>query len=82
MKYRERIGFTQIQVAQLLGNRKTTLLSKLEKGLRLPSLTTALRLAIIYRAPVDFLFTSLYEALREKLRKSEANARKEPGDNP
>lgn len=69
--YRERIGYTQLQVVALLGLRDSTLLSRLEKGHRLPNLQTALQLAIIYRVPVDYLYSELYAALREPIRSKE-----------
>lgn len=75
--YRERFGFTQRQVAELLGERHTTLLSKLEQGVRLPTLLVALKLAVIYRAPVDFLYSEIYSNLKAKIRAKE-ESREEP----
>jgi len=66
--YRERMGFTQRHVAILLGLKGTALLSRLEAGDRLPHLTTALKLAAIYRVPVDFLYSGLYHKLRTATR--------------
>jgi transcriptional regulator with XRE-family HTH domain len=71
VNYRERIGFTQNQVAALLGYRSTGLLSTLERGHRFPNLKTALKLAAIYRVPVDFLYSKLYVALRNDIRTKE-----------
>ncbi len=73
--YRERMGLTQRHVAGLLGETNTTLISKLEQGTRLPSLLVILKLAIIYRAPVDFLFAQLYEELRSEIREKEDDER-------
>ncbi len=71
--YRERMGLTQQHVAKLLGLRNTTLLSKLEQGHRLPTLHVALKLAVVYRVPVDFLYSRLYGALRDVIRRREAS---------
>ena len=71
--YRERIGFTQMHVARLLSMRDTTLLSKLEQGHKLPNLFVALRLAALYRVPVDFLYPALYKSIREVLRQRESD---------
>jgi len=69
--YRQRMGFTQAQVAQLLGQRDTKRISNLELGRRLPSLPTSLRLAVIYRVPVDFLYSELYSSFRDEIRNRE-----------
>ena len=69
--YRQRMGFTQAQVAQLLGQRDTKRISNLELGRRLPSLPTSLRLAVIYRVPVDFLYSDLYSSFRDQIRDRE-----------
>ena len=69
--YRERMGFTQQHVATLLGKSDPTVLSKFEQGHRLPSFVTALKLAIIYRVPVDFLYSELYSELRKAIRERE-----------
>ena len=72
---RKERGLTRKQVARLLGYEGTSELSRLESGTRLPHLITALRLEIIYRRPVAFLFPDLYSALRETIRERE---RREP----
>ncbi len=69
--YRERMGFTQQHVAYLLGVRSKTLLSKIEQGHGFPNLKTALKLAVVYRVPVDFLYPDLYSSYREVIRKRE-----------
>ena len=70
--YRRRLNLSQKQVAVLLGHRDTSMLSRYENGRSLPPLLTALRLEIVYRAPVAFLYLQLYTALREGVRKQEA----------
>ena len=54
--YRRRMGFTQKQVAALLGHRDTSMVSHYEHGRSYPPLPVALGLEIIMRVPVAFLF--------------------------
>jgi len=75
--YRERMGFTQQHVATLLGTGNSSLLSKFEQGHRLPSFVTALKLAIIYRVPVDFLYSELYAEIRKTTREREEKLAKQ-----
>lgn len=67
--------FSQKQVAFLLEHRDTSLLSRYEKEHLLPPLVVALRLEIIYRTPVAFLFGGLYEGLRTEIRNKERRLR-------
>ena len=70
--YRRRWGLGQKQVASLLGHRDTSMLSRYENGKSLPPLETALRLEIIYRVPVAFLYHKFYASLRDHIRAEEA----------
>jgi transcriptional regulator with XRE-family HTH domain len=72
--YRRRMGFTQKQVARLLGQRDTTMVSHYEHGRALPPLAAALGLEIIYRVPVAFLFPAMYEELKLKIRHREESS--------
>jgi len=69
--YRRRMRFSQKLVARLLGHQNTSMLSRYEHGKSTPPLLTALRLEIVYRVPVAFLFPSLYEGLRHQIRQLE-----------
>jgi transcriptional regulator with XRE-family HTH domain len=69
--YRRRIGYSQKQVAQLLGHRDTSMLSRYENNRSFPPLRTALCLEIILRVPIAFLFPEIYKGLRQKIRKME-----------
>ncbi|MGD1096662.1 MAG: helix-turn-helix transcriptional regulator [Bryobacteraceae bacterium] len=69
--YRRRMGFTQRQVARLLGHANTSMVSHYEHGRALPPLPTALGLEIVYRVPVAFLFPMMYDELRREIRKHE-----------
>lgn len=65
------MGFTQKQVARLLGHRDASMISHYEHSRALPPLLTALNLEIIYRVPVAFLFPAMYDELRGKIRNRE-----------
>lgn len=65
------MDFTQQQVAEIIGYHSHTDVSRYEYGRRLPSLVTALKLEIVYRVPVAFLFPGLYRELKEQLRERE-----------
>ena len=69
--YRRRMGFSQKQVARLLGHRDPSMVSHYEHGRALPPLQVALGLEIVYRVPVAFLFPGMYEELRRHIRNAE-----------
>jgi DNA-binding XRE family transcriptional regulator len=70
-EYRHRMGFTQEQVTHLLGYKRRQAVWILESGQSVPSLATALKLAAIYRAPVEFLFQEAFLRYREEVRRRE-----------
>ena len=72
--YRRRMGFSQKTVSRLLGHRDATLLCSYERGHILPPLVAALRLGIILRVPVEFLFPALYDDLKSDIRHQEESA--------
>ena len=57
----------QKQVAYLLGHKTPDLVSRYEKGAKLPNLQTALMLEIIYGIPVRMLFKEHFESLQTKV---------------
>jgi transcriptional regulator with XRE-family HTH domain len=57
---RQRSGLPQKAVAFLLNRKATDKISRYESGQKKPSLSTALKLEIIYRVPVRLLFHELY----------------------
>ena len=65
------MGFSQREVAELAGYLTASDISRFEQGERIPSLVMALKLEIIYRAPVAFLYQDLYLRLREAIRDKE-----------
>jgi len=69
--YRRRMKFSSRRVAILLGHQDSTILAQYERGKRLPSLKNVLRLSIILRVPVEFLYPVLYDWLRDQIRAEE-----------
>lgn len=67
---RRRMGFSRKQVALLI-HRSVDAVERYEKGEALPSLEMALKLEIIYRTPVAYLFVKLYKEFHEGLRSDE-----------
>ncbi len=74
-KYRKRMNFTQRQVSQILGYLSPATISAYEHGRKLPSFLTALKLEIVYRVPVAFLFPEHYGRLKTALREREDELR-------
>lgn len=69
--FRRKRGFTQRRVMHLLGHQHHGSLSGYESGSQFPELATALKLEIILRTPVAFLFPEIYEKLRYEIRARE-----------
>lgn len=69
--YRRRMGFSQKRVAELLGHKDATLLCTWERSRILPPLAAALGLGVILRVPVEFLFPSLYDEIKARIRQQE-----------
>lgn len=72
--YRKKRGYSQREVALLLGHKSMAHISEYERGLKTPSLKTALKLAVILSTAVDFIFSdwrkdfqSEIQTRREKL---------------
>ena len=75
--YRKKMGLSQKKAAYFMGMNKTNALSRYEHGAKLPGLVNALKLEIVYRTPVAFLFGDLYERLKKEIRKREERAKVE-----
>jgi len=69
--FRHKRGLETERVAHLLGHRSTSTLEAYERAARLPTLINALRLSIILRTPVEFLYGQLYDNLRNGIRAEE-----------
>jgi len=69
--YRKKVGFSQKRAAYFLGFKGTNAISRYEHGSKLPGLINALKLEIVYRTPVAFLFGEVYEKLKKEIKKLE-----------
>ena len=69
--YRRRMGYSQKQAAAILGHGSTSMLSRYETGRSWPPLLTALRLEILYRIPVAFLYSKIYRQIKDEVRRAE-----------
>ena len=65
---RRKSGFTQRDIAHLLGAHQT-LVSELERGHQLPTLTQIVTLSLIYGRSFESLFAELMKSARDQLRK-------------
>jgi transcriptional regulator with XRE-family HTH domain len=78
--YRKKMGLSQKRAAYFMGIDKTNALSLYERGNKLPGLINALKLEIVYRTPVAFLFADLYDRLRKEIRGREERAKAKEKD--
>ncbi len=69
------MGFSQKHVARLLGHPNVQMVSNYERGHSLPPVLTALRLEIIYRVPLAFLYGRVYHAMQKEIREKEEQLR-------
>ena len=70
-RYRERLGFTQQQLAHIIGCRSRETVGRFESGETLPGTMTLLRLSAVVRIPVEFLYQETYLGIREEVRTQE-----------
>lgn len=66
---RKQLGLTQQQLAVLLGHKYKDNVYRLEKGLKLPTLETALLLEAILQVPIKVLFGHLYEDIQSRVKR-------------
>lgn len=71
MRYRVRLGYTQEQLAMLLGCRRAQTVGRMERGTALPGLLTTLKLSAALRTPVEFLYQETFLTLRDEVRQHE-----------
>jgi transcriptional regulator with XRE-family HTH domain len=64
-EYRIRKGLTQKQVASFLGLKDRAWISRWESGYVLPSLLNAARLSLLYETPLESLFHSLLDTVKD-----------------
>lgn len=69
--FRRRMRFSTSHIGHLLGHKDSSTYCDYERGDRMPTLVNAFRLSAILRTPVEFLFPSLYDGLREAIRAEE-----------
>jgi transcriptional regulator with XRE-family HTH domain len=67
--YRKQAGLQQNQVAEMLGLKSTSLISRWENSFSYPDLINAFKLAIVYGITVDALYTDLRASLEDGLQK-------------
>jgi transcriptional regulator with XRE-family HTH domain len=72
MPSRRRLGLTRKQVAAVLGYQGTSTLARIEQGKLVPPLPVLLKLEILYRRPLGYLYPHLYANLRDCVRAAEA----------
>ncbi len=71
LHYRQRLGFTQEQLAVMVGLQSNRAVRRFESGEILPGSQTILKLGATLRVPVEFLYQGTYMALREEVRARE-----------
>lgn len=67
-RYRKKAGFTQKELAKLIGHRTAAHISRYEHGAKLPSLITALKICSALDTIVDVAFDELVAPVREEVR--------------
>lgn len=65
------MGYSQKQVAWLLGHKNTSTVCRWEKGVAMPSVENLLRLSYIYRTLSDQLYFDLSVEFRQQLHEKE-----------
>ena len=69
--YRKKAKLQQEEVAEILGLKYTSLISRWENSFSYPDLINALKLAVVYGIMVDELYTDLKESIEEKIQKAQ-----------
>jgi len=69
--YRKARGLKQKEVAEILGLKSASLISRWEKGVCLPNTLNLFKLSCLYRTLVDGLFIDLMRLLKEEILKKE-----------
>jgi transcriptional regulator with XRE-family HTH domain len=70
-KYRLEMGYTQKFVAQLLGLKDASLVSRWERGLKFPNVPNLFDLAFIYRKSPALLYWEIFTERQDEMRKRE-----------
>ncbi len=64
-KYRRIMGYTQVQVAALLGLSCKSRVSEWELGKRFPGIKNLIKLSILYATLIDSFYPDLRQAIRQ-----------------
>ncbi len=80
-KYRRARGLKQKEVAELLGLKGSSTISRWEKGAVLPKPLNIFKLAAIYRTMVDALFIDLLKAVKADIFRREDKILKSKAEN-
>jgi len=70
-KYRKARGLNQRKVAKIMGLKSSSIISRWEKGICLPSSLNIFKLAVVYRTMIDALFIDQLRELKDNLYKKE-----------
>ncbi|GAG60202.1 unnamed protein product [marine sediment metagenome] len=70
-KYRKARGLNQRKVAEIMGLKSSSIISRWEKGICLPSSFNIFKLAVVYRTMIDALFIDQLRELKDSLYKKE-----------
>ena len=66
-KYRRINGYSQLEVAKILGFKSSAPLSNWEKGRKLPNIIDIIRLSVLYQTLIDALFVDHVKKAREEI---------------
>jgi len=69
--HRMTAGYTQRQVASLLGLHDSVPLSLWERGIKLPNTVNLIKLSLIYRTYPNELYNDVFQSFREELKAKE-----------
>ncbi|MEA1964924.1 MAG: helix-turn-helix transcriptional regulator [Candidatus Aerophobetes bacterium] len=70
-KYRRARGLKQKDVAEILGLKSTSIISRWERGFVLPKPGNIFKLATLYRTMTDALFMDLLRSVKEDIHEKE-----------
>ncbi|MFP5041661.1 helix-turn-helix transcriptional regulator [Parasediminibacterium sp. JCM 36343] len=78
-RYRRMAGISQTEVAGMLGLKKTSCVSRWERGAAFPSTVHLLQLSLLYKTLPSNLYADLWDILKGEIRQMEQEllARKE-----
>lgn len=79
-KYRKRRGLKQKDVAEILGLKNTSMISRWERGFVLPKPVNIFKLASLYRTMTDALFCDLLRSIKEDIHQKEEEILKARGE--